>query len=64
MNNHEAIITLSIKEANADKQPVFLFHVQLDGEVMINNKSLSPDESQSARDMSKRRSLIFPNRRL
>ncbi len=59
MNNHESIITLSIKEADADKQLVFLFHVQLDGEVIVNNKSLSEDESQSARDLSAQYNALF-----
>lgn len=59
MNNHEAIITLTIKEAAAANQPVFLFHVQLDGEVIVNNESLSTDESQAARDLSAQYNALF-----
>lgn len=59
MSNTDAIITLSIKEAASDDQRVFLFHVQLGGEVVIANQSLSGEDSQAVREISKQYNPLF-----
>src|ERR1044071_1501794 len=63
MPNTEAVITLSIKEAAQDDQRVFLFHLQLNGEVIAPTASLSSEDSQAARDLSKRYNALYEMRR-
>jgi len=63
MPNTEAVITLAIKEAAQDDQRVFLFHIQLNGEVIAPNQSLSPADSQAARDLSKQYNALYEKHR-
>lgn len=59
MSNTDAIITLSIKEVASDDQRVFLFHVQLGAEVVAANLSLSVEDSQAVREISRRYNALF-----
>jgi hypothetical protein len=42
-------ITLSIKESGAPPNTTYLFHISLDGRVVLTNQSLSLPESQRLR---------------
>jgi len=59
MNNTEAVITLSIKETPSDDPRVFLFHIQVDGQVIAANQSLSPDASEAVRELSEQYNTLF-----
>src|SRR2546421_11012645 len=59
MNSTEAIITISIKEAAGDDQPVFVFHVQLNGEVIAPDASLSLEDSQAVRELSNQYNALY-----
>jgi hypothetical protein len=63
MPNTEAVITLAIKEAAQDDQRVFLFHLQLNGEVIAPTASLSSENSQAVRDLSKQYNALYEMRR-
>lgn len=59
MNSTEVVITLSIKEAaNADRR-VFVFHIQLGGEIVAADRSLSIEDSQAVREISKQYNASF-----
>jgi hypothetical protein len=53
MPPHEPIITLSIQETGQTSQPVFLYHVRVDEEVIASNQQLSAAASQTIRDVSR-----------
>ena len=59
MTNADAIITISIKEAASGDERVFVFHVQLDGEVIAPDQSLSPEDSQAARELSDQYNALY-----
>jgi hypothetical protein len=59
MNNTEALITLSIKETPSDDQHVFFFHIQLDGQVIVANQSLSPEASEAVRELSRQYNALY-----
>jgi tetratricopeptide (TPR) repeat protein/CHAT domain-containing protein len=63
MPNTEAVITLAIKAAAQDDQRIFLFHIQLNGEVIAPNQSLSPADAQAARDLSKQYNALYEKHR-
>ena len=52
-------ITLSIKEAGVRPNSTYLFHIQLDGNVITSNQSLSLQDSQAVREISRSFSSLF-----
>jgi tetratricopeptide (TPR) repeat protein len=59
MTEQNPTILLSIREAEEAGQPVFLFDVLVNEDVIASNQSLSAAESQSARELSRRYNLLF-----
>jgi hypothetical protein len=55
----DAIITLSINEAGIPPQSTYLFHFMVDANVVASNQSLSPDESKTVREISRRYNALF-----
>jgi len=62
MNHHEAIITLDIKEVGDGDGRVFVYQVQLNGEVIAANQALSVADSQTVRELSKQYNALFESR--
>jgi tetratricopeptide (TPR) repeat protein len=62
MTDKESILAISIREVKTDNQPVFLFNIQLDGQVIAANESLSPVDSQAVRNLSKHYHRMFESR--
>ena len=66
-NNHpggnttdqQPTITLSIKESGAPPNTTYLFHISLDGHPILTNQSLSPQDSETVRQISRRYSSLF-----
>ena len=52
-------ITLSIKESGAPPNTTYLFHISLDGHPILTNQSLSPQDSETVREISRRYSSLF-----
>ena len=52
-------ITLSIKEAGERPNNTYLFHIQLDGNVITSNQSLSLPDSRSVREISRSFGSLF-----
>ncbi len=52
-------ITLSIKEAGERPNTTYLFHIQLDGNVITSNQSLSLPDSRSVREISRSFGSLF-----
>ncbi len=52
-------ITLSIKEAGERPNSTYLFHIQLDGNVITSNQSLSLPDSQAVREISRSFGSLF-----
>ena len=52
-------ITLSIKEAGERSNNTYLFHIQLDGNVITSNRSLSLPDSRSVREISRSFGSLF-----
>ena len=57
--NPQPTITLSIKEAGAPPNPTYLFRISLDGHPILTNQSLSPQDSEKLRQISRRYSSLF-----
>jgi len=52
-------ITLSIKESGAPPSTTYLFHISLDGHPILTNQSLSPQDSEKLRQISRRFGSLF-----
>jgi len=52
-------ITLSIKESGAPPNATYLFHISLDGRALLTNQSLSPQDSEKLREISRSFSSLF-----
>jgi len=52
-------ITLSIKESGATPNTTYLFHISLDGHPLLTNQSLSPQDSEKLRQISRSFSSLF-----
>ena len=57
--NPQPVITLSIKESGAPPNTTYLFHISLDGHPILTNQSLSPQDSENVRQISRRFSSLF-----
>ena len=55
----QPIITLSIKESGAPPNTTYIFHISLDGHPILTNQSLSPQDSENVRQISRRFSSLF-----
>ena len=62
MSHSEPLITLDIKEAGDGDGRVFLYEVQLDGEVIAANQTLSVADSQTVRELSQQYNALFERR--
>src|SRR2546423_7461057 len=62
MTNQNPTILLSIRETGTTDQPVFLFNVLIDDEVIASNQSLATAESQNVRELSRRYNALFEQR--
>jgi hypothetical protein len=52
-------ITLSVKESGASPNTTYLFHITLDGHPILTNQSLSPQDSEKLRQISRSFGSIF-----
>ena len=52
-------ITLSIKESGEPPNATYLFHISLDGQLILTNQSLSPQDSEKLRQISRSYSSLF-----
>ena len=52
-------ITLSIKESGAPPSTTYIFHISLDGHPLLTNQSLSSQDSEKLRQISRRYSSLF-----
>ena len=57
--NPQPTITLSIKESGAPPNTTYLFHISLDGHPILTNQSLSLQDSEIVRQLSRRYSSLF-----
>ena len=57
--DQQPVITLSIKESGAPPNTAYLFHISLDGHPILTNQSLSPQDSETVRQISHRYSSLF-----
>lgn len=57
--NQEPTITLSIKEAGEHPNSTYLFHILLDGTPLASNQSLSLQDSQAVRELSRQFGALF-----
>ncbi len=55
----DPIITLSIKEAGVRPNNIYLFHIQLNEFSLISNQSLSLQDSQAVRELSRQFGALF-----
>ncbi len=55
-------ITLSIKESGAPPNTTYLFHISLDGHPLLTNQSLSPQDSEKLRQISRSFGSLFEQR--
>src|SRR4051794_4048403 len=62
MTGQNPTILLSIRESEEAGQPVFLFNVFLNDDVIASNQSLSAAKSQSVRELSRRYNALFEQR--
>jgi len=62
MTNQNPTILLSIRETGTTDQPVFLFNVLINDEVVASNQSLTTAESQNVRELSRRYNALFEQR--
>src|SRR5438270_885667 len=62
MTDQNPTILLSIRETEEAGQPVFLFNVLVNDDVIASNQSLSVAESQSVRELSRKYNAIFEQR--
>src|ERR1044072_7074503 len=62
MTDQNPTILLSIREEEETGQPVFLFDVLVNDDVVASNQTLSAAESQSVRELSRRYNLLFEQR--
>ena len=56
---HESVITLTIRETGTATQHLFMYDVEVDGDVIARNQQLSPATSQAVREVSRRYSTLF-----
>src|ERR1043166_2949014 len=62
MTEQNPTILLSIREAEEAGQPVFLFDVLVNDDVIASNQSLSAAESEGVRELSRRYNALFEER--
>ena len=55
----QPIITLSIKESGAPPNTTYIFHISLDGHPLLTNQSLSPQDSETVRQLSRSFGFLF-----
>jgi len=59
MNHRNCIITLSVREMGPIDHRVFLFHIHVDGDVVVRDQRLSKDETATVHALSGRYSALF-----
>jgi len=57
--NQQPTITLSIKESGAPPNTTYIFHISLNGHPILTNQSLSSQDSENLREISRSYSSLF-----